>query len=50
MNDAAWLQPALHLMQREGLRQSADAFTRFIFIVEEQLGCMRYDEAWFPIA
>ena len=50
MNDAAWLQPALHLMQREGLRQTADAFTRFIFIVEEQLGCMRYDEAWFPIA
>lgn len=50
MNDAAWLQHALLLMQREGLHQTGDAFTRFIFIVEEAQGCMRYDEAWFPIA
>ena len=43
------LQPALDYMQAHGLKQTGDAFTRMISVLQCPGGDIRCDEAWFPV-
>ena len=49
LSSKARLKPALEYMQAHGFRQTGDAFTRMITLLQCPGGDIRCDEAWFPV-